>query len=124
MSTFRNKPISILFVVCIVWLASKALAADIVTGTWSCVGKDLSEGDMQFTMELKQSGETLSGSIYAEGGSVEITEGKVQGNRFEFLVNAPNARYTVIGSVNGDKIGGDWKDDQDHKGSWEGKRQN
>jgi hypothetical protein len=124
MSTFKNKPFWILCVVCVVWLASKALAAEGITGTWSCVGKDLSEGDMQFTLELKQSGETLSGTIYAEGGSVEITEGKVQGDKFEFLLNAPSAKYTVTGAVNGDTIGGDWKDDQDHKGTWEGKRQN
>ncbi len=100
-----------------------AFSADVATGTWDCAAKGLPDGDVQFTLELTQSGDSLTGTLNAEGGSVEISDGKIKGDKLEFTVIAPSARYTVAGTMSGKKIAGTWKDDGGNGGNWEGQKQ-
>jgi hypothetical protein len=39
-----------------------------VTGKWNCNGKGLADEDVQFVLELKQSGETVTGTVTIMGG--------------------------------------------------------
>ncbi|HVN82779.1 MAG TPA: hypothetical protein VMW38_27600 [Terriglobia bacterium] len=118
-----RKTLLMLAATCVLFTAHCLLAADAVTGKWKCIAKGLPDGDMEFTLELSQSGESLTGTISAENGSVEISNAKIHGNKFEFAVMTSDAQYTVTGSVEGNKVDGDWKDDQQHSGTWSGQKE-
>jgi hypothetical protein len=90
---------------CITFAAS---AAD-VTGKWS--GEITTQrGPQAVNMELKQSGNTLTGTVAGRGGDVPITDGKVDGDTITFSTSAPGRdggppnvqKYT--GKVSGDSI--------------------
>jgi len=89
-------------------LAFTALAAD-VTGKWT--GEmTTGRGPVPFNLELKQSGNTLTGAVTGgRGGDIMISEGKVDGETISFQTSAPGRdgnpqvlKYT--GKVNGDSI--------------------
>ena len=113
----------LLAVACVLFTACNLLAADMATGKWKCIAKGIPDGDVEFTLELYQSGESLSGTISAENGSVEISNAKIHGNKFEFSVMTPDVHYSVSGSVEGKKVSGEWKDDQQHSGTWLGQKE-
>ena len=104
-------------------MAHNVMSADVATGKWKCVAKGLPDGDVEFAMELVQSGESLTGTISAENGSTEISNAKIHEGKFEFTVHTSDAQYTVTGSVEGSRISGEWKDDQQHSGTWSGQKQ-
>jgi hypothetical protein len=119
----NRKAFFMLAATCILFSAYSILAADMATGKWKCVAKGIPDGDVEFALELYQSGESLTGTISAENGSVEISNAKIHGNKFEFAVMTPDVQYTVTGSVEGSKVTGEWKDDQQHSGTWSGQKQ-
>ena len=118
-----RKSFIVLGAICALLLAHSILAADEATGKWKCLAKGIPDGDVEFTMDLVQSGESLTGTISAENGSVEISNAKIHEGKFEFTVLAPDVHYTVTGRVDGTKISGAWKDDQQHSGTWSGQKQ-
>ena len=65
-----QKVLFLLIATCIFFSASGLTAPDGATGTWKCVAKGLPDGDLEFTLELRQSGESLTGTISVESGSV------------------------------------------------------
>ena len=85
--------------------AIAAWAAD-VTGTWvaQVPGRN---GNQEMTMNLKQDGNNLSGTVNGgRGGEQSISDGKVEGDTVSFVVNlefqgnkiAQNYKGTVSGS--------------------------
>jgi hypothetical protein len=79
-----------------------ALAAD-VTGTWK--GEAGGRGGPP-TFNLKQSGETLTGTSVGRGGETEISNGKVDGDKVYFEVTrdmGDKGKYTAkySGTVSG-----------------------
>ena len=87
-------------------LALVASAADI-TGNWKA---DLQapQGQVQVSYTFKQAGEALTGTWQAaQSPTVEITEGKVTGDKVSFVVKmGPNATIVFAheGTVSGDEI--------------------
>jgi hypothetical protein len=87
-------------------IAAVASAADI-TGTWKA---DLQapQGMVQVNYTFKQDGGKLTGTWQAaQSPTVDITEGKVTGDKVSFVVNmGPNANMTFVheGTVKGDEI--------------------
>ena len=61
-----------------------ALAAD-VTGTWKGEANPNGKGGPP-TFNLKQSGSTLTGTTTGRGGEIEISNGKVDGDKIYFEV--------------------------------------
>jgi len=61
-----------------------ALAADI-TGTWKGEANPNGKGGPP-TFNLKQSGSTLTGTTTGRGGEIEISNGKVDGDKIYFEV--------------------------------------
>ena len=90
----------------IVILAVVASAADI-TGDWKA---DLQtpQGKVQVNYTFKQEGETLTGTWQAaQSPTVQISEGKVTGNKVSFVVKVdPNGSMTFAheGKIDGDEI--------------------
>jgi hypothetical protein len=94
---------SVLFLVIVTAVAS---AADI-TGNWKA---DLQspQGQVQVSYSFKQEGETLTGTWQvAQSPTVQITEGKVTGDKVSFVVKVgPNGSMTFAheGKIAGDEI--------------------
>jgi hypothetical protein len=93
-------------VVLIVCFAAIALAADI-TGNWA---GSITVGDNEYNLvyTFKQDGEKLSGTVARDGGEpVSLNDGKVQGDRVTFFVQADRGgtltKYTMDGAIKGDE---------------------
>jgi hypothetical protein len=83
----------------IAFSTATAFAAD-VTGTWTAEVQD-----MNLSYVLKQDGAKLTGTITAsEGDPLEITEGKVDGDKISFNVSFNGITIKHQGVINGDTI--------------------
>jgi len=82
-----------------------ASAADI-TGNWK--GElESPQGKVQVSYSFKQTGETLTGSWQAaQSPTIQISEGKVTGDKVSFTVKIEAAGITFAheGKINGDEI--------------------
>ncbi len=97
-------------------IAAVAVFAAGIDGKWTSemVGRG-PDGEIKIatTIELKSSGDTLTGSVVSAGprpGTVEITEGKVTGNKFSFKTKQTTKKGEMInvweGTVDGDSLKG------------------
>jgi hypothetical protein len=80
-----------------------------VDGNWN-VTMSTPMGDRPATLNLKSSGTTLTGTQAAEGNSVEIYEGTVNGNAVAWKVDITSPMPLTLaftGTVNGDAIEGE-----------------
>ena len=84
-----------------------AIAADI-TGNWAGT---ISVGDNQhdLTYTFKQDGEKLSGTVAPVGGEpIPLNDGKVQGDKVTFFVQANRGgtltKFAMEGAIKGDEI--------------------
>jgi len=67
--------------------AATAMAAS-VTGTWTAQATTPDGSNFQLTFTFKQDGATLTGTVQGPGGDpMEISNGKVDGNKFTFDVS-------------------------------------
>ena len=90
-----------------VCFAPIAIAADI-TGNWA---GSVTVGDNQhnLTYNFKQDGEKLSGTVALVGGEpIPLNDGKVQGDKVTFFVQADRGgtltKYVMEGAIKGDEI--------------------
>jgi len=93
-----------LFVSALAWAA----AAD-GKWTWKQMGQN---GEVAMTLELKQDGEKLTGSVMREGSDMktEIKEGKIKDNEISFVTvverNGMERKTMYKGKIEGDSIKG------------------
>ena len=80
-----------------------------VTGKWKLVVKSPSGTDILATLDVKQEGATVSGDIATDAGSTPISDGKVDGNDFQFKIPLGDGTYEVKGKVNGGEYKGEYK---------------
>lgn len=79
--------------------------------------------DIPFTMELKQQGETVTGTITAQDGELEIKSGTFKANLLDLHLEMSDSQYSVSGKLQGGQFKGHWaKDPEGMEGEWEGKR--
>jgi len=77
--------------------------------TWKQMGQ---QGEVAMTLELKQDGEKLTGSVMREGSDMkaEIKEGKIAGSDISFITvverNGMERKTTYKGKLDGDAIKG------------------
>lgn len=94
---------SVLF---IVFLATVASAADI-TGDWKA-DLETPQGKVQVSYTFKQQGEALTGTWQAaQSPTVQISDGKVTGDKVSFVVKvgpAGGLTFAHEGQINGDEI--------------------
>jgi len=87
----------------------RAHAATDVTGTWSgSIQMDAggAGGDgMQLVFTFKQDGTTLTGNVNGgQGDPLNISNGKVDGDKISFTIDFNGTTITHEGTVNGDEI--------------------
>ena len=98
-----------LLVVC---TAAMAFAAD-VTGTWSGEAKGPNGDSFQVSFAFKQDGTKLTGTVTGpQGDPIDISDGKIDGNKVFFNVTVNGMTISHDGLINGDEIKLKTKSDQ------------
>jgi hypothetical protein len=79
-----------------------------------CVAADLNgrwegsmstpNGDFPLVFHFKVDGAKLTGSVEADVGNVEITDGKVDGDKFSFKTHVNGSEISHVGTLSGDTI--------------------
>jgi len=88
-----------------------------LAGTWECVAH-ASEGDEPFTMVLKQSQQTVRGTITTPNGTLSINSGSYKEKVLEIRVEEGNIHAS--GKLEGRQLSGDWsKGEGNQAGKWE-----
>ncbi len=93
-----------------------------LTGTWTCLAKGGSDGDLPFTLYLQQDGANVDGSVSSPLGSTSISSGTFKDETLEIHINAPGGEYVLTGKFDKGALSGTWTMNTD-KGTWEGKKQ-
>jgi hypothetical protein len=78
-----------------------------ITGSWALVA-NTAQGDLQFTMDAKQDGEKVTGSLSSPRGSVDMQSGSMKDGRLQFDIDLGGNVYRVEATVAGDKVDGKW----------------
>ena len=97
--------------------------ADLITGKWNCSGKGPNDEDLQFVLDLRQSGEKVTGTLTVGDDTFDISEGSIQGNKLEIVTEINGTRYVSSAIVEYNKVTASWKNDEGQTGQWEGQRQ-
>jgi type 1 fimbria pilin len=98
-STPMKKLLSLFAAIAILFSSAAAFAAD-VTGAWTGdVG-----GQFQITFNFKQDGTKLTGSVQGPDAPINITDGKVDGDKISFTVEFNGNTIHHTGTVTGDTI--------------------
>jgi hypothetical protein len=103
----RKIPALAAVLVALLW-AGAAWATD-VSGTWTgqMAGPDGS-GGFEISFTFKQAGDKLTGTVQGpQGDPIEITDGKVDGDKISFVVKIEangGMKITHDGAVSGDEI--------------------
>ncbi len=105
-----------LLVVALMIASTSALAAtmnplgnDPVTGKYEGVAKSPAIGDIPITVNLKNEGGKLSGSIDTPNGPAAITSGSFADGKLTMKLDAGGAEININAKLEGDKIVGEWE---------------
>ena len=82
--------------------ATFAFAADF-NGRWES-SLNTPNGDVQLTFHFKFDGAKLTGSVETPNGSVDIEEGKVDGDNISFKTHVGDSEVKHDGKISGDTI--------------------
>lgn len=91
--------------VCLMVIASRALTAQDVTGTW-VLSVDISAGRGDATFELQQHGDSITGTYSGVLGQGVPVRGKIQEDEFEFSFGSEAGTITFTGQVSGTTMEG------------------
>lgn len=87
----------------VILTATLMFAADI-TGAWKGEVKGPNGDAMQLTFNFKQDGAKLTGSVTGPGGDIDISDGKVDGDKISFTVSFNGTTIQHDGTISGDQI--------------------
>jgi len=86
-----------------------AAEAAVATGRWALT-MNTPQGSMEATLTLQQNDATLTGSIASQMGSLDISQGTINGNAFSFTIALETANGTMIitfsGTIQGTRMTG------------------
>ena len=102
----------LLLVFVVIFSSIVALAADI-TGAWTGSTKGPNGDDFALTFNFKQDGAKLTGTVVGpQGDPLQITDGKVDGDKMSFNVSFNGMTINHDGVIDGDEIALKTKSDQ------------
>ncbi len=94
-------------------------AASPITGEWNGMAKNTPQGDTTFTMSLKQSGNTVTGSLTIGPNTIDLSEGKFKSKKLSFKITPGDQEvYEVNGTLKKNQLSGTWKNNQGATGTW------
>src|SRR5262245_60869957 len=111
----------IVFFLCQLSLCISTRASDdLVSGKWRCHGKGPSGEDVHFVLDLKQSGDSVTGTVTVGDDTVEIDRGSIRANEMELVVSTDDNRFVSVVVVEGRKLTATWRDANGKSGTWQG----
>ena len=93
-----------------------------LTGTWACVSHGGPQGDSNFTLEIQQEGEKISGSIDSPQGGMEFSSGTFKEDTLEIRLETPDGDYVITGKLKDGQLTGSITLDGKPAGTWEAKK--
>jgi hypothetical protein len=91
-----------------------------LTGTWECVAHSSAQNDMQFTLKLAQTDDTVTGTFVDSSGEYRLSSASYEKGVFEIHVKTPEGSYVITGRVLRGQLSGHWSRGQEVEGGWEG----
>jgi len=91
-----------------------------LTGTWECVAHSSAQNDMQFTLKLTQTDDTVTGTFINPSGEFPLSSGSYDKGVLEIHVKTPDGSYVVTGRLLRGQLSGHWSRGQVVEGGWEG----
>jgi hypothetical protein len=94
-----------------------------VAGKWELSATDPDGTPRRATLDLKQDGGTVTGSITMESGdTLPLSAGKVSGDTVSFKISIGDGDVTVTGKVSGDTVAGEYTIPTGEKGKFTARR--
>lgn len=93
-----------------------------LTGSWECVAHSSIQADVQFTLNLEQTDETVKGTFTNASGEYPLSSASYNKGVLQFHVNARDGKYVATAKLSHGELIGHWSKDQAIEGGWEGKR--
>lgn len=87
----------------VILTATLMFAAD-VTGAWKGELKGPNGDALQLTFNFKQDGAKLTGTVNGPAGDLDITDGKIDGDKISFAVSVNGTTIQHSGVISGDQI--------------------
>ncbi|HYM00192.1 MAG TPA: hypothetical protein VEZ90_14665 [Blastocatellia bacterium] len=88
--------------------ADKGGASDPVSGSYKGTAKSDAFGELPITVQIKNDGGKLTGTIGTPQGDAQITDGKYEGGKVSIKFDAGGNEGTVTAQVKDGKIVGEW----------------
>ena len=101
---------------------STRASEDLVSGRWRCHGKGPSGEDVHFVLDLKQSGDSVTGTVTVGEDIVGIDQGSIRANEMELVISTDDNRFVSAVTVEGRKLTATWKDANGKSGTWQGEK--
>ena len=94
-----------------------------VSGTWACVAHGTDQGDINYTYNLVQAGEKITGNFSDNADSsqkADIKDGVYKDKKLSFAFDAYNGTVTVTGAfAKAGAMSGNWTHSGGGQGTWE-----
>jgi hypothetical protein len=94
----------------VLFFALVSVCAAGVEGKWNLLVPGRDGGEMRFTLVIQQQGEKYSGNIMNDNGEgMPISDVRVTDSELKFKILADDANYDVSATVEGEKMKGNFK---------------
>jgi len=111
-SSSMFKSIRFLALICLLACTPAFAAGSAIAGTWNLTA-DTADGEMRWTMVVKDDGGKLSGTASASQGDYTLEEPRLDGNEFSFKITLEDAVYRVSMVIDGSRVSGKWNGPSD-----------
>jgi hypothetical protein len=78
------------------------------SGTWDCVSHGGRNGDLPFTLYLKQSGTTVTGWVSSSLGDADISSATFKKRMLRIEIDTDQGNYLITGKLAHGKMAGHW----------------
>ncbi|HLY62148.1 MAG TPA: hypothetical protein VKV95_15510 [Terriglobia bacterium] len=94
-----------------------------VSGTWACVAHGTDQGDINYTYNLVQAGEKITGSfaeVSDSGEKADIKDGSYKDKKLNLSFDAHNGTVTITGALaKAGAMTGNWSHSGGAQGTWD-----
>lgn len=119
------------FILAVIWFlwipavaaAAKSNHAASLTGTWECIAHGFPQGEVDFSLYLKQlKDNSVTGWVRSPIGTADLTTVDVMNGEVKIFIATPDGNYRLNGRHEQNHITGTWSKDSTLRGKWEGNK--
>jgi hypothetical protein len=97
----------------------KEPASGPLAGHWECVAHSSVQGDVPFSLDLKQNKEEVTGKFVNASGETPLTSTTYKKGVLEIHLEAPDGSYVATGKLVHGQLSGHWSKSQEAEGGWD-----